>query len=792
MIMKAKIIIFLLLMQPLMLFAQIIHSVSFKDIQITDSKINQDYLEIECDGLTNCNEQEGMPSLPSKSIHLYIPSGYQIASVAMINPVVKTIALTKKILPFQGKIPTNGMSDKEFVAPLQTVYNSDLLYPGEQIQSARVNYFDYTNQIASLKVTPFQYDAKNNRLMFYSSFDIQVTLTEKQIVKNNLSEFKRKRTAEHQAMYNTILSNLVDNRKDIEYEIVTDEYNSNVDLRSAPTVPPKYVVITSEALAPAFKRFVAWKKRKGIDISIVTMEYIRANYSGDLISGIYDDAGKLRQFLFDSYQNKLVYALLGGDKNTVPIRLGTSQDNTTYTWNYVIPTDLYFSDFNGNWNVDGDSFYGEPTDDSPDYAAEISVGRLLCSTSQHIENWTEKLIRYESNPGNGNFAYLKKAFYTQADQMQDKNQATAIKNTFTMFPANNTTIFEEIYNGVRDHNSAGLPEFPTGDDVINEFNKNYGFVSFMGHGSQCVVSVATVLHKQSCPIEVIQSPRSGHSACLIGGSVVGLSNYDYPNINYSMSCQTMPFDDLGSGMHSNHPDNLGKCFTILSKAGSVAYLGNTRNGYVADSHDLFKYFGQEINKGFFNLGVAEANSLFRITDIDIKYTHNLLGCPETEMWTDIPAQFTNATVVENGNSVTVNTGGVTGCTIALTSSADDGQSYFRVAHNVSSDTFTDVCVPVNITITKHNYIPYLDSAQACANFTNQIVSTNTTFTSCNDINAQNVTVTNGAKLTLNAAGNINVQNVNVINNSKLILDAVGEVNIIKDFEVELGSEFEIK
>ena len=56
------------------------------------------------------------------------------------------------------------------------------------------------------------------------------------------------------------------------------------------------------------------------------------------------------------------------------------------------------------------------------------------------------------------------------------------------------------------------------------------------------------------------------------------------------------------------------------------------------------------------------------------------------------------------------------------------------------------------------------------NFTNQTVTTNTTVTSCGDINVQNVTVTNGAKLTLNAAG---------------------EVNIISGFEVALGSEFEI-
>ena len=58
------------------------------------------------------------------------------------------------------------------------------------------------------------------------------------------------------------------------------------------------------------------------------------------------------------------------------------------------------------------------------------------------------------------------------------------------------------------------------------------------------------------------------------------------------------------------------------------------------------------------------------------------------------------------------------------------------------------------------------------NFTNQIVTTNTTIT--------------------NNCGNINVQNVKVQNGAKLILDAAGEVNIISDFDVDLGSEFEIK
>ena len=65
----------------------------------------------------------------------------------------------------------------------------------------------------------------------------------------------------------------------------------------------------------------------------------------------------------------------------------------------------------------------------------------------------------------------------------------------------------------------------------------------------------------------------------------------------------------------------------------------------------------------------------------------------------------------------------------------------------------------------------VQKAQCTVNFTNQTVTSDTTVVSCGDIYVRNVTVTNGAKLTL---------------------DAAGEVNIISDFEVKLGSELEIK
>jgi len=74
---------------------------------------------------------------------------------------------------------------------------------------------------------------------------------------------------------------------------------------------------------------------------------------------------------------------------------------------------------------------------------------------------------------------------------------------------------------------------------------------------------------------------------------------------------------------------------------------------------------------------------------------------------------------------------------------------------------------------------------------NDNIIINKTINACGDINIKNVIV-NGATLTLEAGRNINIQNVTVQNNGKLILDAGGEVNIISDFDVQLGSELEIR
>ena len=204
---------------------------------------------------------------------------------------------------------------------------------------------------------------------------------------------------------NIFLNNLVDNPNDItvNQHIPNLVQNTTSTLDTFPAFY-QFVIVTTNTLKPYFNDFVDWKRKKGFNIGVVTTDDIFINYSGDLISGIYDDAGKIRQYLYDGWNGGTMFALLAGDYNTVPIRKGNTSNNEPGEV-AAVPADLYFADFNGDWDVDGDVYYGEKDEDNVDYYNEIYISRLLCNNNDasKISNWVKKVLLYEKNPGNGDY-----------------------------------------------------------------------------------------------------------------------------------------------------------------------------------------------------------------------------------------------------------------------------------------------------------------------------------------------------------------------------------------------------
>lgn len=783
--MKTKYIIILTLFFSITISriqAQINHQLSFdNNIKLDVFKLKGvSYYKIVQNGTFN-TEDIGNPSIPVKYLKLLIPCNAINLNIEVKSHQSKKVKLKYKVAPCQNDF-FNSISDSiVFINPNNKVYNTDCIYPEKLVKIVEESYFR-GNRLLTLAVSSCQYYPLKNELQFFDSvslnlnFDLDESNTIIEVPKNE--------------KYRVILEKIVDNPSDIDKfsnipknsnKTRISQKNSNTVIFKSATVNSgiqvncDYVIVTSQNLAPAFNEFIAWKRRKGVKINLVTIEEIDLAYSGDEISGIYDKAGKLRQFLFDAYNDGsgIDYALLAGDGSIVPLRYTTFGNSNINGLHF--PTDFYYSEFNGDWNVDNNENYGDPNYDDVEYDQEIYVGRLLVSNSQEIKNWTRKVLNYELNPGNDNTSYLTKALFSQADNLQENDDARYCLNQMNWIT--DYTILEE--EGGFDTNT--IPNSPTGKEIIDEFNNHYGISSFMGHGSPQSVRVATGSNAPYYKLTSFDNISSSTTIIESGNGFDNMSNTFFPSINYSISCYTNSFDNDYS---------MGKVYTCVSNGGGPAYLGNTRLG-IYGILETSRYFAGEffntISSGTsFNIGKVEGISKqsfnASLNNNYVKLSHNLTGCPETEIWTAIPSEFTSPTINKTGSTLFINTG-ESNSTICVMSAKDNGNSYYQTqpasGYNYINNVFFNVPNDYLVTITKHNFIPYTKNPD--------------------NIYFQNETLTDDAYIyAKDFHAGYNVTNAKPVGNfiinsgSSVVFNAEENVYLESGFEVELGAEFETK
>lgn len=701
------------------LYSQIRHTVTFDPDKLTiNRQFQADGNEYAILSYEDCSisDSVGSPSLPYRILRFIVPNEPVSFSIDLNSTDSEPVDLPVPLLPVQQVISTSADgSIDDFVS---SVIASSGAYPEDIVHILSEGYLDGDKRILTVKVAPAQYVSSTCQLLFHSSIDftIQFNTVLSRSEMKGISPIVSRHPVEGPALMN--LLDFVENGSDVKSMVSSHR----LPLASVPSLnlpSYEYVVITADSLAPYFKRLVDWKCQKGLNAGIVTIEDILgdASITGDELSNLSDDAGKLRQYLRLAYQNGTQYVFLGGGRTVVPFRYGTGHDNKwTLTDNSElilegakIPTDLYFSDLNGNWNVDGDQYLGEETNDAVDYYPELYVGRLLCKNGIEINNYIDKLLLYEQNPGKGDYSYLKNAFYTQADQMQNHKEANSIANNFNdIFPS--YTLLQEIPK----YDDAN-PTFPTGKDVIDAMNNEYhGFLSWFNHGGPNAITMKSnkVMH-------------SGHSLMIAtegeyvnpwvkveqGNGINNLTNFNHPAIAYSIACIVTPYDVYYTpSILYNVKYNLGEAFTVAGKYGCAAFLGNTRSGWTSNynppSTELEKKFVVRIKSSTGKIGKAEALSKADYKGSNFHWlalTHNLIGCPEFEMWTNIPSQFKNTSVAKASNSLTVNTG-VVNTNIAVRGLFNDERIMSQLGQRA---TFWDLPKNYIVTLYKHDYLPYV-------------------------------------------------------------------------------------
>lgn len=647
----------------------------------------------------------GKPDLPLKLVHLLIPNDSEVESLIIIGKSYKIMDGEYLVSPAQPDEKTDGTIERVWAPPDAGTYNSDSLYPGKLGEIVESGFLA-GNRIVTLALYPLQYRPKSKKLFLYTDLDLDLELKLRSSTQVSLSSIIKRRSYQASKIYAGVLNEMVDNKSDLSSYSFQGPYYSLSKASEGGSEGYPYIIITSSELKSAFLPLLEWKIKKGIKATIVSVDSILSTYTGR------DDPEKIRNFLINAYQNGTIWVLLGGDEDVVPVRYAypTNTSSPPSMTDQQI-CDLYYSDVDGKWDKDNDGIWGEPGDDSPDIYPDLFVGRVPCGDSVEAASFVEKLLLYEKNPGNGSTNYLTSALWMCSDQMRDYSGGTGQHVLASQYVG--SSFFQDLSTLIESPSgSAENPISPDGGNCIQTMNQGWGIIAVLAHGTpNCFVTKSNQTN-QLPKSWVLTSPGENDG----NGHLPSLSNQGKYGIMYSIACKQSAIDV------DKHPEMgsepcVGELYPLSRNNGGVAFLGNTRWGWVGTSYKLLEKFLQYLfaDSTEHHLGIAEALSRCSYPSYrDINYGHNLFGDPEMPVWTDVPQELTvtHPSKVLPGLrtiDISVTSGGV-GIPASTVCLSLNQRIIFLGTTNqnglLSCEVNLDDLGEMSVVVTKPNYIPY--------------------------------------------------------------------------------------
>jgi competence transcription factor ComK len=259
-----------------------------------------------------------------------------------------------------------------------------------------------------------------------------------------------------------------------------------------------YAIITTNAIrdnSSQLANFIASKTARGYSVQVVT----ETNYGS--LTGLSPNgtADKIRQWLINNYNSlNIKYVLLIGNPNPstgdVPMKMMWPRfHDASYRES---PTDYYYADLTGNWNLDGDAYFGEYNGDMGvggiDLGPEVYVGRIPVYTSvggwvATLDSILAKTIAYDSSTDT---AWRRSALLpmSYSDSSTDgAHLGETMKNNYLAPNGFNTwTMYQQGTGACSTANSSfNSDETLTGGTIVrNRWASNpFGIVTWWGHGS---------------------------------------------------------------------------------------------------------------------------------------------------------------------------------------------------------------------------------------------------------------------------------------------------------------------
>lgn len=591
-----------------------------------------DFLEIE--GLRNL-ASDSEPLLPRESRIFRVPNNAMNFSVRIVSlGESKILSLNYPLCPMRDVKAGDNEKTASDNIEFGPSYQLNQIMPDAEIVDTF--FLNGNEHYVNISISPACYNGPEQIVTIYSSIEIELTYSES----NGIQRVSEMESVQTPRMFH--FEDYVPATGSVTPELLSSQSES---------LPSTYIILVPENLQDAVTRLGEWKQQKGYNVIIHTVEDIlkKPLYAIGSSSKCFDKESSVREWLKQVYSTYgAFYCLIVGDYRTsAPIRKfkGCRNDLSNPNDNEYLPTDAYFCDLVSDWSFTKDSsglyssYYGVSS-----FSPTVSIGRLLASEKEEIENFIDKVILYELYPGLGDSAYLTRGFIGRHhDSISSNSNNENLFNNLTGF--NLTQIDAKTAEKLVDVT-------PNSIDVL-ECLKNVGLGTLQYHGSP--ISLTLSQAQSDWPnahyIMALKDYRHVHNDTFLGDSQNGMdyiNNRFSPSIMYSLACTLAPFDERfydqfpGLADIQTKSHTLSGIFTVAKDFGGPVFLANTREGYFRSSAAMEREFGKYIEMGY---SVGEAENLSKIwsTNNHIRLVHSIIGDPEIKIWIRNP-NFLNSQI----------------------------------------------------------------------------------------------------------------------------------------------------
>ena len=559
-------------------------------------------------------EAAGRPELPLRSVSLLVPAGESIAEARLEAVVADTLRLDGPLPAFAGAADDTGRRLARGDAPAGVFPAAHLL------QTA--TFADRGLTTAEIVLAPLLYeeDADGARLIRLRSCRVVVETAPDPGIVLPL----RQREAAQAAAVARTLPRVANPGALAAFAPVSAPRLDDRGLfapRGEPSLEGSgvdMVIICAPEHAAILETLAEHKTQRGLATVVRDLDWIRAHYPQGA-----DLQETVRTFLRDALAKwGIQYVLLAGDAAIIPVRYVLSYFEDPPE---LIPSDLYYAQLDGDWNADGDQYFGEATfagvpGDEVGFMADVHLGRLPIRTAADAQLLVDKIVTYTEAPDTSyvrQMAYMGEVLFPtdyhtgMPDDVITRNGADYCEAVYSSYmpgqiEAQRWYETHWLYPG-------SLPEIV--EDVYEDMQSRAHLVLHVGHGYRYTMSCG--------------------SGNIVSSQAMAMTNgLDRLFSLYSLNCTSCAIDY----------NCLGEAFLLAPEGGGITSIGTAREAFPNTSVYYQNAYFSEFFADTSTVGACFTFSHNKWSVLaSVEGSHRwtqlcyvLIGDPSIDIWLDTP------------------------------------------------------------------------------------------------------------------------------------------------------------